>query len=152
MLSNRFYSLIPHAFGRNRPPVIASEAQLKAEIDLMDSLGDLKEAAAIMKAERPKDTVHQFDRQYAALGMEEMSALDHSTAEFKNIAQYLVESKGDTHQANYRVEEIFRIERKGEHDRFDQGEYAKLKNKDKNRRLLWHGSRSTNFGGEFGCW
>lgn len=78
----------------------------------------------------------------------EMFAPNHSTPKFKSIAQYLVEYKGDIHTANYRVEEIFRIERKGEHHHFQQGAYANLKNKDKNRRLLWHGSRSTNFGGE----
>lgn len=43
-----------------------------------------------------------------------------------------------------KVKEIFRIERKGEKDRFAQSPYAKLKG---DRRLLWHGSRSTNFGG-----
>ena len=40
---------------------------------------------------------------------------------------------------------IFRIERQGETDRFQSSPYADLKNS--NRRLLWHGSRSTNFGG-----
>ena len=43
-----------------------------------------------------------------------------------------------------KVEEIFRIERNGEFDRFNKSPYAKLKG---DRRLLWHGSRCTNFGG-----
>ena len=43
-----------------------------------------------------------------------------------------------------KIEEIFRIERNGEFDRFNKSPYAKLKG---DRRLLWHGSRCTNFGG-----
>jgi poly [ADP-ribose] polymerase len=43
------------------------------------------------------------------------------------------------------VIDIFRIERQGEHDRFKSSPYAGIKNS--NRRLLWHGSRSTNYGG-----
>jgi poly [ADP-ribose] polymerase len=43
------------------------------------------------------------------------------------------------------VIEIFRIERQGEYDRFNSSSFASLKNG--NRRLLWHGSRSTNYGG-----
>ena len=43
------------------------------------------------------------------------------------------------------VQDIFRIERNGEDERFKQSPYAKVKGSD--RRLLWHGSRVTNFGG-----
>lgn len=43
------------------------------------------------------------------------------------------------------MQDIFRIERDGEEERFQQSQYANIKNS--NRRLLWHGSRSTNYGG-----
>lgn len=144
MLSNRFYSYIPHDFGRNRPPVIDNELTLKREIELLESLGDMKEAAAIMKAERPKDTIHVYDRQFSSLGMEEMTVLDRQSTEFKELAAYLVSSKGATHNVNYEVEDIFRIERAGETKRFDESVYPTIPS---DRRLLWHGSRATNFGG-----
>lgn len=143
-VSNRYYSIIPHDFGRNRPPVINSEPMLKKEIELLESLGDMKEAAAIMKAERPKDTVHVLDRQFGSLGMEEMSVLDKESTEFKELASYLVDTRAATHHVNYKVEEIFRIERAGEKKRFDESEFPKIPS---DRRLLWHGSRATNFGG-----
>lgn len=144
-VSNRYYSLIPHAFGRNRPPIISSEIMLKREIDLLESLGDMKEAAAIMKAERPKDTVHVYDRQYDSLGMEEMSVLNKESTEFKELESYLVETKGGTHHFDgYEVQEIFRIERNGEKKRFDESNFPNIPS---DRRLLWHGSRATNFGG-----
>lgn len=50
-LSNTFYSYIPHAFGRNRPPIISNEDMLKREIELLDSLSDMKDANNIMKNE-----------------------------------------------------------------------------------------------------
>lgn len=43
------------------------------------------------------------------------------------------------------VQNIFRIARQGEEERFAKSKFAKIKKS--NRRLLWHGSRSTNFGG-----
>ena len=46
-LSNSFYSLIPHAFGRNRPPVINTQDMLKREVDLLESLSDMKDASNI---------------------------------------------------------------------------------------------------------
>lgn len=147
-LSNTYYSLIPHAFGRDRPPVISTDQLLKQEIELLENLSDMKETSSIMKIDKTQFDVHPLDRQFQGLGMQEMSPLDRTSNEFIQLAEYLMESRGHTHGVKYHVEEIFRIERQGEFDRFDQSDYAegKLKLK-KNRKLLWHGSRSTNFGG-----
>lgn len=76
-LSDAFYTVIPHSFGRNRPPVINSEAQLKKEIALLESLSDMEIASGIMKEANMKEgkleTIHMLDRQYAGLGMLEMT-------------------------------------------------------------------------------
>ncbi|KAK3350410.1 PARP-domain-containing protein [Neurospora tetraspora] len=147
-LSNTYYSVIPHAFGRDRPPIIATDQQLKQEVELLENLSDMKEASNIMKIDKTQFDVHPLDRQYQGLRMQEMTPLDRASIEFTHLQDYLVDTRGHTHGVNYEVEEIFRIERQGEFDRFDQSDYAdgKLKLK-KNRKLLWHGSRSTNFGG-----
>lgn len=118
---------------------------LKREVDLMDSLTDLKDADQIIKAEKDDpDPVHPLDSRFNGLGMQEMSVVDSKTDEFKEISQYLVKTCGQTHSMNYQVRDIFRIERQGENDRFDQSNFSKIKS---DRRLLWHGSRATNFGG-----
>jgi poly [ADP-ribose] polymerase len=144
-LSNMFYSLIPHAFGRQRPPVISTEGMLKKEIELLESLSDMKEAVEIMKSDRKtRDTVHPLDRQFAGLGMEEMTPLERGSNEFSYLQNYLHGSKGATHHVNYTVKDIFRIERQGECKRFDESEFSKISS---DRRLLWHGSRTTNYGG-----
>lgn len=141
-LSNRYYSLIPHTFGRNRPPVINTHERLKLEIELLESLSDMKEANDMFnQANKEIENDHQsrLDRQFETLGMEEMEPVDGKSAEFTELVDYLVKTKGDTHHVDYRVQDIFRIQRKGESEKF--------KSPAKNRRLLWHGSRVTNFAG-----
>jgi len=71
--------------------------------------------------------------------------VDSKSDEFQHLQDYLIKSAGKTHYIQYRVQDIFRIERKGEKDRFAKSPYATIKTSD--RRLLWHGSRSTNYGG-----
>jgi poly [ADP-ribose] polymerase len=130
-----FYSVIPHAFGRNRPPVIRDNNALKKEIELLESLSDMKDAAAMLKSTLKDDSgIHTLDRQFQGLGMNEMSPLDSKSQEFIELADYLNNSKGATHHLSYKVEDIFRIERQGELDRFEKSEFSKVSS---NRRLLW---------------
>lgn len=148
-LSNLYYSLIPHAFGRNRPPVIRSYDVLKREIELLESLSELKDAHNIIKAEKDGfEQIHPLDFRFQGLGMQEMTPLSQNSNEFSEISQYLVKTRGETHNINYTVEDIFRIERQGESDRFQESGYGRMLDGD--RRLLWHGSRATNFGGILG--
>jgi poly [ADP-ribose] polymerase len=141
-LSNHYFSVIPHAFGRQRPPVIRDNDALKKEIELLESLSDMKETAAMLKSQLKDDSgIHKLDKQFQGLGMNEMTPLDHKSQEFVEIDHYLNNSKGRTHAVNYHVQDIFRIERKGEFERFDKSQYSKIAS---NRRLLWHGSRVTN--------
>ncbi|PYH94648.1 poly polymerase [Aspergillus ellipticus CBS 707.79] len=144
--SDRYFTAIPHVFGRNRPPVLSQESLLKKEIELLETLTDMEVANKIMKAAKEEETVHPLDRQFQGLGMQEMTTLDHQSTEFLELQSYLINSRGATHGITYKVINIFRIERQGETDRFKSSKYAKMK-KNSSRRLLWHGSRSTNFGG-----
>ncbi|KAK3360411.1 poly-ribose polymerase-like protein [Lasiosphaeria hispida] len=144
-LSNSFYSLIPHAFGRNRPPIIHTQLMVKKEIELLESLSDMKDAAVIMKLENgsAKDAVHPMDQQFSALNLDEMTPLDPGSAEFLHLREYLVKTQGATHaNLHYQVEAIFRVARQGEGDRLNR-----FAPQPQDRRLLWHGSRTTNFGG-----
>ncbi|KAG9698518.1 PARP-domain-containing protein, partial [Aureobasidium melanogenum] len=143
-LSNQYYSYIPHSFGRNRPPIIRTLEMLKPEIDLLDSLSDLKNADEILKkAKESASQIHPLDSRFRGLGMQEMQALSPSSSEFAEINQYLHKTCGSTHHVKYEVQDIFRIQREGEFERFDKSEYSV----GSDRRLLWHGSRSSNFGG-----
>ncbi|KAI5268202.1 PARP-domain-containing protein [Aureobasidium subglaciale] len=144
-LSNQYYSYIPHAFGRNRPPIIRTLDMLKPEIELLDSLSDLKNADEILRKAKDSATqIHALDSRFQGLNMQEMSALPTDSAEFTEINQYLHKTCGATHSVKYEVQDIFRIQRQGEFERFGKSKYASVAS---DRRLLWHGSRTTNYGG-----
>ncbi|TKA72724.1 hypothetical protein B0A55_05551 [Friedmanniomyces simplex] len=145
-LSNLYYSMIPHAFGRNRPPVIRSEQMLKQEIQLLESLSELKDSDDIIKAQDEDgglEQVHPLDFRFNSLGTA-MTPLQTDSIEFAEVRQYLLNTRGRTHAFDYKVLDIFRIERQGEYDRFDKRQYPGVGS---DRKLLWHGSRTTNYGG-----
>lgn len=101
----------------------------------MESLTDLKDADLIMKKEKKTDEqVHQLDSRFKGLGMQEMTPLEPSTEEFAGISDYLLNTCGATHSVNYEVMDIFRIQRDGEEERFQNSPFAKV---DSDRRLLW---------------
>ncbi|GKU11822.1 unnamed protein product, partial [Fusarium langsethiae] len=144
-ISNRYYSFIPHKFGRKTPPPIVNETMLTNELDLLGSLSEMKEAAAIMKTERKSGkSMHPLDHQFQGLGLQEMTPLTPNSEEFYHIVNYLRGSCGATHDISYDVRNIFRVERKGESKRFGDFDISRI---NPNRRLLWHGSRVTNYAG-----
>jgi poly [ADP-ribose] polymerase 2/3/4 len=90
-------------------------------------------------------TVALIDKQFDGLNLSEMTPLENDSGEFKHLRDYLNDTAGASHGFTYNVQDIFRIERKGEKERFQKSKYANMKSS--NKLLLWHGSRSTNFGG-----
>lgn len=101
--SNAFFTVIPHAFGRSRPPTISSDEKLKKEITLMESLSDMQIASTIMNDTGGDAAVNALDRQFAGLGLQEMTPLDNNSNEFKLLQQYLIKSHGHTHHLSFKV-------------------------------------------------
>jgi poly [ADP-ribose] polymerase 2/3/4 len=90
--------------------------------------------------------IHPVDYHLAALDLRIIDPLDRSSQEFLALERYAHETHGATHQHfKVQVESIFRIERAGEEERWNNAGYGKRPDGD--RMLLWHGSRSTNFAG-----
>lgn len=156
-LSSLYYTIIPHDFGRNRPTPINSEAQLKAEMDLVETLGNMQISNEILKdTEYPKDqqgnAIHPLDAQMRSLGLREAVSLDRNSVEFGHLENYLNHAKdGYCLSSDTMIQNIYRISRSEEIDRWIAGGYdatgMKTKPVKDHRRLLWHGSRGCNFGG-----
>lgn len=73
-LSNQYFSVIPHAFGRNRPPILNTTEMIQKEADLLDTLTDMEIATEIIKvASKIDDSVNLIDRQFAGLSLKEMT-------------------------------------------------------------------------------
>lgn len=73
ILSNQYFTTIPHVFGRNRPPVLSTGHQIKKEVDLLEALTDMDVANEIMNEALDVDEVNQLDQQFKGLGMKEMT-------------------------------------------------------------------------------
>lgn len=102
-LSDRYYTIIPHAFGRLRPPIIDSMDMIKREVKLLESLSDMEIAHEIIKESYMKDGESVVDKQYKGLGMKEMTPLSPDSTEFKELEAYLKGSQGHTHSVRYQV-------------------------------------------------
>lgn len=72
-LSSKYYTVIPHSFGRNTPPVIDSGPKLKKEIELIENLRDMALTTKIMSETKAANTdgIHQLDKQFESLGLKE---------------------------------------------------------------------------------
>lgn len=153
-LSSAYYTLIPHAFGRNHiPPTINTKKAVKRESELIDALRQMSEA---LKFKNPQgkpgeggatEPKHRVDKIIDGLGLKKIEPVKKDTQEYKSLASYCLETQGTTHSYfSYTIVDIFRVEKEGDEEKFK----PHLDVKPDNRQLLWHGSRVSNFGGILG--
>ncbi|GMH03906.1 hypothetical protein Nepgr_005745 [Nepenthes gracilis] len=141
-LSGEFYTAIPHDFGFRKMCefVIDTPQKLKSKIEMVEALGEIEVATKLLKedVEMQEDPMYS---QYQRLCCE-LTAVETDSEEFTMIEKYLKNTHAKTH-SNYAVNivQVFRVSREGETDRFKKFSGTK------NRMLLWHGSRLTNWTG-----
>ncbi|KAL4069316.1 poly polymerase catalytic domain-containing protein [Scleroderma citrinum] len=148
-LSGEYYSIIPHAFGRNRPTVINEMNTLKKELDLVDALGDMEVAHKLISENIDVDDngnpLNPLDAHFRSLGLSKMEPISQSSKEFQTLVQYATNTHGDTHYFKATVLNVFRVERESETNAWTAAGFDRIT--PGNRMLLWHGSRTTNFAG-----
>ncbi|KAF8588473.1 PARP-domain-containing protein [Ramaria rubella] len=145
-LSSRYYSIVPHDFGRVRPPVIDNMILLKKELEILDALGDMEVAQNIISTKTPGNVQNPLDAHLGSLNLSSISPVAQGSKEFTTLVEYVQDTHGETHQwYQAHVMDIFRIERADEAKAFTEAGYDKLA--DGERMLLWHGSRTTNYAG-----
>ncbi|XP_071781970.1 protein mono-ADP-ribosyltransferase PARP3 [Centroberyx gerrardi] len=136
-LSSKFFTTIPHNFGRNRPPTIDTTEIVEKKKEMLMVLADI-ELAQTLKSETEKaqeemvETVpHPLDQDYTSLKCK-LSILGKGTDEFKIIEKYLKATSD-----NYRdpkIVNVWEVDRETEGERFSENDSLE------NRRLLWHGT------------
>ncbi|KAK6941001.1 SAP domain [Dillenia turbinata] len=173
-LSGEFYTVIPHDFGFKKMReflsslsqsqfhvhketqffnytniylctdicefVIDTPQKLKSKLEMVEALGEIEVATKLLE----DDVASQEDplfSQYQRLRCG-MLPVEAGTKEFSMIARYMKNTHAKTH-SNYTVDivQIFRASRESEIERFKKFSCMK------NRMLLWHGSRLTNWTG-----
>lgn len=134
-LSSCFYTVIPHNFGRNRPPPINSPDILQAKKDMLLVLADIELAQTLQAApgeeEKVEEVPHPLDRDYQLLKCQ-LQLLDPGESEYKAIQTYLEQTGNGYRRPD--LQHVWKVNREGEGDRFQA--HSKLGN----RRLLWHGT------------
>ncbi|NXP92555.1 PARP3 polymerase, partial [Passerina amoena] len=132
-LSSRFYTIVPHNFGRARPPTINSPELLRAKKDMLLVLADIELAQSLQaqkekEEEEEKEVAHPLDQDYALLCCQ-LSLLDPASREYQVLLTYVTQTGHKLHILN-----IWQVARDGEDERFKAHELLEQ------RRLLWHGT------------
>lgn len=136
-LSSRFYTIVPHNFGRMRPPVIDTAEVIQAKKDMLLVLADIELAQSLQANKVKEEEVleqevpHPLDEDYMLLKCE-LSLVPPSSKEFKIIKTY-VDATGPTYRS-LKILNIWKVNRDMEGSRF--AAHSDLDN----RRLLWHGT------------
>ncbi|XP_056621312.1 poly [ADP-ribose] polymerase 1 [Triplophysa dalaica] len=140
-LSNRFYTLIPHDFGMKKPPLLSNQDYIQQKVQMLDNLLDIEVAYSLLRGGVEDNKKDPIDINYEKLKTK-IEVVDKSTDEAQLLLEYVKNTHAATHN-NYTldVEEVFKIEREGEYQRYRP--FKELPNK----QLLWHGSRTTNYAG-----
>ncbi|XP_074054190.1 protein mono-ADP-ribosyltransferase PARP3 isoform X2 [Macrotis lagotis] len=135
-LSSHFYTIIPHNFGRTRPPLINSQDVIQAKKDMLLVLADIELAQSLKAGQeeeekeiKVEEVPHPLDRDYELLKCQ-LQLLATDTHEYKLIEIYLKK----TGWPHLHLIHVWKMNREGEGERFQA--HAKLEN----RRLLWHGT------------
>ncbi|XP_041951051.1 poly [ADP-ribose] polymerase 1 isoform X1 [Alosa sapidissima] len=140
-LSNRFYTLIPHDFGMKKPPLLNNLDYIQAKVQMLDNLLDIEVAYSLLRGGAEDNKKDPIDINYEKLKTK-IEVVDQSSHEAQLIQQYVKNTHAATHNTyTLEVEEIFKVVREGEYQRFRPFEELH------NRQLLWHGSRTTNYAG-----
>ncbi|GMT03111.1 hypothetical protein PENTCL1PPCAC_25285, partial [Pristionchus entomophagus] len=140
MAVNEYYTKVPHACGFRPPALIRTPQLLKQEIELLDLLQGIEYAIKTMKQETREDDVHPVDRHYASLKCE-LNPMEKENEEYQLVAEYLAKTHASTHSIQMGLKNVFRVGREGEADN------EEVMDKIGNRKLLWHGSRLSNYFG-----
>uniref|UniRef100_A0A6F9DN94 Poly [ADP-ribose] polymerase n=1 Tax=Phallusia mammillata TaxID=59560 RepID=A0A6F9DN94_9ASCI len=140
--SNRFYTLIPHDYGMQQPPKLDNADIIKAKTAMLDNLMDIEVAYNLLKTEGEDENAEDpLDVSYKKLQCD-LEVVSKDSDEYKMVEKYAQLTHASTHtQYSLKIEELFKINRHGEVSRFRP--FKSLHN----RKLLWHGSRTTNYAG-----
>lgn len=131
---NNFYTKIPHDFKRKTPPILQSMDDVKEKLKMLEALSNIVLAMDVLNTSDSSE--NPIDKYYRSLDCN-LIPLGHTSDEFNALKKCLLGTHGPTHNT-YTMELI---------DAFlcvkDQQESAFMNCK--NIKLLWHGSRMSNW-------
>ncbi|KAM7005907.1 protein mono-ADP-ribosyltransferase PARP3 [Tautogolabrus adspersus] len=136
-LSSKFFTIVPHNFGRNRPPTIDDSEVVEKKKEMLMVLADI-ELAQTLKSETEKAqeeieiVSHPLDQDYNSLKCD-LTLMDKNSETYKIIEKYLKVTSENGHYKP-KIINVWEVNREKEGERFDEHDALE------NRRLLWHGT------------
>ncbi len=134
--SSQFWTLIPYACGRNRPPLIDTDKDVEKYAELLDILKNIQIATKILS------NAHSLDQVYDSLGISLTPIQDPSKA-FQVVSRYVTNTHASTHSYKLELLEVFSIGKPSQ----DENDINNVFKNASNHQLLIHGSRMANFMG-----
>jgi len=134
-LTSKFYTAIPHDFGRKVPDVMRTLEQVQNKMQMLEVLGDIVTAQSMLKEAEARDVEeieHPLDTKYKAL-KNDLKLLDKKSKEFKIIETYFENTK--VQGSHLKILDVWALDREGEKKRADKHKEVG------NRKLLWHGTK-----------
>ena len=137
---NDFYTRIPHEFGFKTPPVIRTSRDVKIKLELLEALSDIQVALKILSSVQDSN-IHPVDRKYNQLKID-INPMVNTSQEWKLLERSIKTTHASTHNL-YEMEvlDLFSLDKEHETEKFQ--DYG-------NSRLLYHGSRLSNWAGILG--
>ncbi|XP_071784252.1 protein mono-ADP-ribosyltransferase PARP3-like [Asterias amurensis] len=137
-LSSKFYTLIPHSFGRKLPPTISQAETVQMKKDMLLVLGDIviaqdikREQDETMSQSQADVAPNPLDVNYDLLKCK-LEHVNPKSEEHKIISTYIENTKNSWRKE--KLLNVWTVSRHGESERY--AEHDEIDN----RRLLWHGT------------
>ncbi|KAH9624185.1 hypothetical protein KSS87_000551 [Heliosperma pusillum] len=135
-LSGEFYTIIPHVFGDKsmRQFIIDTREKLRSKLEMVESLGEIEIASKLLN----RCAGQQVDVMYAQYKLLRcaLAPVGATSREYEMIENYM---KNTALNTRAEIVQIFRVSKEGENERLKKYSHVK------NRMMLWHGSRLTNW-------
>jgi predicted DNA-binding WGR domain protein len=138
-LCNSFYTKIPYACGRKKPPLINTDDLVDKFTNMVDELNNMVVTTKIIDLSAGQSDVPMCDTMYNNLNTV-IEPVEKDSLIWTKIENYVKNTHGSNHNYKTEIIDIYQIDRKGEREIYEK-EFSKLENK----QLLWHGSGITNF-------
>jgi poly [ADP-ribose] polymerase len=134
--SSQFWTMIPYACGRKRPPFIDTDKKLEYYAELLDTLKNIQIATRILR------NAHSLDQVYDSLGIS-LTPVSTTAKDFQIVDRYVTNTHASTHTYKLELLEVFSIRKPSQ----DENDIDNLFKKAPDHRLLIHGSRMANLMG-----
>jgi len=136
ILSDQFYDIIPH---RGERALIKTIDTIKDKAKLLESLTDIEIALRLMREKGEDDlNMNPIDVNYRKLRCE-ITPLERYRSEYALIEEMVKQTQSKDFKFQIEIDSVYEVSRHGELERFSK--FKKLPH----HRLLWHGSRVSNY-------